>query len=98
MHTVSAALTHLDSLLSEVAPNKEISPCWLVLSAVCGSPGKLQGPRALSCVVGIWEASTLAFFPEASMKEGFRTLILPKLRKARVRGNSFSICCVPGTC
>lgn len=39
MHAGPMALTRLDSLLSEVASNKEISPS-VGVSAVCGSPGK----------------------------------------------------------
>lgn len=70
VHPVLATLVHPDSLLSEVAPNKDMS-LQPSVGAVCGSPGKRQGPRALSCVVGVREAPTLALFPEASMNIGF---------------------------
>lgn len=93
MHAGPMALTRLDSLLSEVASNKEISPS-VGVSAVCGSPGKGSD----LCCGGMGGIGPGLFPSEASRKVSFCTLILPKLRKARVTGSSFSICYVPRTC
>lgn len=56
----------------------------LRVCAVWGSPGKQEGPRALSGVAGVWEAPTLAppFPPEASMKVGVCISPFPQTKKA----------------